>query len=64
MIMITAFGDVELAVKAVRNGAADFVLKPWENEKMLTTIEMAWKLSRSKKEVSGYRAGRRVRDEP
>ena len=55
VIMITAFGDVELAVKAVRNGAADFVLKPWENEKMLATIEMAWKLSRSKKEVSSLK---------
>lgn len=55
VIMITAYGDVELAVKAVRNGAVDFVLKPWENEKMLATIEMAWKLSRSKKEVSSLK---------
>ncbi|MFT5749852.1 MAG: DNA-binding NtrC family response regulator [Ancylomarina sp.] len=55
VVMITAYGDVELAVKAVRNGAADFVLKPWENEKMLATIEMAWKLSRSKKEVSSLK---------
>tara|TARA_R110001583_G_scaffold74459_3_gene206323 strand:+ start:14560 stop:15924 length:1365 start_codon:yes stop_codon:yes gene_type:complete len=55
VVMITAYGDVELAVKAVRDGAADFVLKPWENEKMLATIEMAWKLSRSKKEVSSLK---------
>ena len=45
VVMITAYGDVELAVKAVRNGAADFVLKPWENEKMLATIETTWKLN-------------------
>eukprot|EP01029_Cantina_marsupialis_P011629 TRINITY_DN258_c1_g3_i1.p1 TRINITY_DN258_c1_g3~~TRINITY_DN258_c1_g3_i1.p1 ORF type:complete len:455 (+),score=39.97 TRINITY_DN258_c1_g3_i1:283-1647(+) len=51
VVMITAYGDVELAVKAVRSGATDFVLKPWENEKMLATVEMAWKLSHSKKEV-------------
>jgi DNA-binding NtrC family response regulator len=51
VVMITAYGDVELAVKAVRMGAADFVLKPWENEKMLTTIESAWRLSQSRKEV-------------
>ena len=51
VVMITAYGDVELAVKAVRSGAVDFVLKPWENEKMIATIEMAWKLSHSKKEV-------------
>lgn len=55
VVMITAYGDVELAVKAVRNGAVDFVLKPWENEKMLATIEMAWKLSRSKKEISSLK---------
>lgn len=51
VVMITAYGDVELAVKAVRSGAVDFVLKPWENGKMIATIEMAWKLSHSKKEV-------------
>ncbi len=55
VVMITAYGDVELAVKAVRSGAVDFVLKPWENEKMLTTINMAWKLSRSRKEVKNLR---------
>jgi len=31
--MITAYGDVELAVKALREGAIDFILKPWDNEK-------------------------------
>jgi len=51
VVMITAYGDVALAVKAVRMGAVDFVLKPWENEKMLSTIDMAWKLSHSRKEV-------------
>lgn len=51
VVMITAYGDVELAVKAVRMGAVDFVLKPWENEKMLTTIDSVWKLSQSRKEV-------------
>lgn len=51
IIMITAYGDVELAVKAVHMGAADFVLKPWDNEKMLATIESAWRLNQSRKEV-------------
>ncbi len=52
VIMITAYGDVELAVKAVRLGAFDFILKPWNNDKLLTTIEAAWKLSRSKDQVN------------
>ena len=51
VVMITAYGDVELAVKAVRMGATDFVLKPWENEKMLATVESAFKLSQSKNEI-------------
>lgn len=51
VVMITAYGDVELAVKAVRMGATDFVLKPWENEKLLATIESAYKLSSSKNEI-------------
>ncbi len=32
VILITAYGDVEIAVKAVKAGATDFVLKPWQNE--------------------------------
>ncbi|MBN1768625.1 MAG: sigma-54-dependent Fis family transcriptional regulator [Prolixibacteraceae bacterium] len=51
VVMITAYGDVELAVKAVRMGAFDFILKPWENEKLLSTVEAAWRLSQSRKEV-------------
>ncbi|MFB6341682.1 sigma-54-dependent transcriptional regulator [Saccharicrinis sp. FJH62] len=52
IVMITAYGDVELAVKAIRMGATDFVLKPWENEKMLATVESAYKLNQSKNEVN------------
>ena len=51
IVMITAYGDVELAVKAVRMGATDFVLKPWDNDKMLVTIESAWRLNQSRNEV-------------
>lgn len=41
VIMITAYGDVEMAVRALKEGATDFVLKPWQNEKLVTTIENA-----------------------
>ncbi len=51
VIMITAYGDVELAVKALKQGAADFILKPWENEKLLATIKSIFKLRRSNKQV-------------
>lgn len=47
VVMITAYGDVELAVKALKKGAADFILKPWENEKLLATLMATLKLRRS-----------------
>jgi len=51
VIMITAYGDVDLAVNALKLGAADFVLKPWENEKLKATVQSAVKLSQSKQET-------------
>ena len=51
VILITAFGDVEMAVKAVKSGATDFVLKPWQNEKLLATLHSALRLRQSRLEV-------------
>ncbi len=51
VILITAYGGVELAVKAIKEGAVDFVVKPWENEKLLATVLSATKLRASRKEV-------------
>jgi len=51
VIMITAFGDVELAVRAIKEGATDFVLKPWQNEKLLATISSGLNLSQSRRQV-------------
>ena len=52
VILITAFGDVEMAVRALKAGATDFVLKPWQNEKLLATLSSATKLRESYEEVS------------
>lgn len=41
VIMITAYGDIDLAVRSLKEGASDFVVKPWHNEKLLATIEDA-----------------------
>lgn len=38
VILFTAFGDIEMAVRAIKNGAADFILKPWINDKLLETL--------------------------
>ncbi|SDT30079.1 DNA-binding transcriptional response regulator, NtrC family, contains REC, AAA-type ATPase, and a Fis-type DNA-binding domains [Mucilaginibacter mallensis] len=39
VIMITAYGDIDLAVRSLKEGADDFVVKPWHNEKLITTIK-------------------------
>ena len=51
VILITAFGDVEMAVQALKEGATDFILKPWQNEKLLATLHSAVKLKESYNEV-------------
>lgn len=51
VILITAYGEVDLAVKAMKQGAVDFVTKPWKNQKLLATIFAALQLRKSKKEV-------------
>ncbi len=51
VIMITAFGDVNMAVQAIKIGATDFVLKPWQNEKLIATINSASRLRKSFQEV-------------
>lgn len=51
VVLFTAYGDVELAVKALKKGASDFILKPWDNEKLRTTLLNVFKLQQSKKEI-------------
>ena len=47
VVLFTAYGDVELAVKALKLGATDFILKPWDNEKLKTTLKNVYKLQQS-----------------
>jgi len=51
IIFITAFAGIELAVKAIKEGATDFVEKPWDNRKLLTTILNAYELKISKNKI-------------
>ncbi len=51
VIMMTAYGAVDLAVQALKEGAADFVLKPWNNEKLLVTVKSAYSLRQSRQEI-------------
>jgi len=55
VILITAYGDVELAVKAVKEGAFNFILKPWDNNKLLSTLHSAKKFRKSNLENSSLK---------
>lgn len=55
VLFITAYGDVEKSVKAIRAGATDFIIKPWQNEKLIATISSAVKLKQSRREVSSLK---------
>jgi DNA-binding NtrC family response regulator len=52
VIMMTAYGDIELAVRSLKEGASDFVLKPWDNEKLKATLDAACRLRNSNLEIS------------
>ncbi|HEX8313603.1 MAG TPA: sigma 54-interacting transcriptional regulator, partial [Flavisolibacter sp.] len=41
VIMITAYGDIDLAIRSLKEGAYDFIVKPWHNEKLIATIKEA-----------------------
>lgn len=51
VIMITAYGDIKLAVEAMKEGAADFIVKPWENEKLEATVLAAYRHGEARKEL-------------
>ena len=55
VIMITAYGDIELAVNAVKKGAFDFILKPWDNNRLISTLHASLQLRKSKLETASLR---------
>ncbi len=51
VILITAYGNIDLAIKCIKKGALDFLLKPWDNDKLITTIKSGLQLRQSRKMV-------------
>lgn len=43
VVMMTAYGDIDLAIKAIKEGAVDFIVKPWDNAKLVNTVISAFK---------------------
>lgn len=60
VILMTAYGGVDIAVQAIKDGAVDFVVKPFQNEKLLTTVKAAYQLSQSKKAVKHLRSQKEI----
>lgn len=52
VVFITAYGDVELAIKSMKEGAVDFIMKSWDETKILSTLQGAYELRKSKMQVS------------
>jgi DNA-binding NtrC family response regulator len=55
VVLFTAYADIELAIRALKEGATDFVVKPWENTKLLATLQSALELRLSRREVRRLR---------
>jgi DNA-binding NtrC family response regulator len=55
VILITAYGDINLAVQSIKEGATDFITKPWDTEKLLVTLNTAYELRLSKLKVNSLK---------
>lgn len=52
VLLLTAYGEIDLAVEAMRLGAYDFLVKPWENEKLLSSVKKAFELNNAAKKIN------------
>jgi len=60
VIFITGYGDIELAVQGIKEGATNFILKPWDNKKLLGTITANLKVRHNKEEIEDLRSKQKV----
>lgn len=60
VILITGYGDIELAVQGIKEGATNFLLKPWENKKLLATINATLEVRKSKVELEDLRGKQKL----
>ena len=59
VVLFTAYGDIQLAVEGMKRGAFDFIVKPWDNAKMIETLQSAYE-----KRVAGSAKKRAAANEP
>ncbi|MDR0541542.1 MAG: sigma-54 dependent transcriptional regulator [Dysgonamonadaceae bacterium] len=63
VVLFTAYADIDLAVKALKQGAGDFVVKPWDNAKLIATLQAAYSLRESREKVRHLRETQNVLQE-
>jgi two-component system response regulator HydG len=63
VILMTAYGAVDTAVKAIKEGASDFVVKPWDNDRLIATVGATTRFSQAAREVRTLSSVRKVLDE-
>ena len=61
VVLFTAYADIDLAVRAMRDGAVDFVVKPWDNDRLVASLRNAYNLARSAREVKQLKEIKRER---
>lgn len=60
VLMNTAYGEIDIAVEAMKEGAVDFLVKPWQKEKLLATVQSIYALSQTKKEVKDLKTSQKI----
>lgn len=60
IIFITGYGDIELAIQGIKEGATNFLLKPWDNKKLLATISANLQARNTKKELESLKSRQKV----
>ncbi len=60
VLMNTAYGEIDIAVEAMKEGAIDFLVKPWQKEKLLATVKSIYELSKAKREVQDLRVSQKI----
>ena len=63
VLMTTAYGDIELAVESMKRGAVDFLVKPWEREKLVATVDSVFQLRKAQKQLNQYRSAQKIADQ-
>src|SRR5437899_5803095 len=64
VVVMTAWGNIDLAVEAMRRGAGDFIQKPWENARLLSILRTQMELHRSQKRTQWLEAENRIQRAP